>query len=374
MRQCSWLFLVLLLGPCSISDAAVAEPAGRNAPVWAIVAPSSEIQSLPVVRDPRRFQTFTAARAPGEHPREPYHFAAEIFSSIEALCANRPGVVQPFVVGTTVRNRPIWGFVLRDPARPIHVRMLVFASIHPMEWVPSEIALAFLQTFAASPIPGVELTVVPILDIDGRAAVERDILSGVDQFRRGNANGVDLNRDFGVNREPTAVWKHLIPRRYATSPAPLSQPETRAMDALARTGRYDLAVSLHSFGGFIYTPWAGRWKKPEDWPRLERLGQAMADGQTGSVYRVRQLSRWGFFFRAQGTEIDHLYGRYGTAAFLVETTRSGLEILHPSTFRSAFARYNPKNPAPHVRSGVGMLRAGAWAIASLPASSVRAER
>ena len=128
------------------------------------------------------------------------------------------------------------------------------------------------------------------------------------------------------------------------------------MDALADAERYDASVSLHSFGGFIYYPWAGLWERPADWARFAELGKVMQDGMGPHAYRPRQLSRWGFFFRGQGMELDHLYGKYGTLAYLVETTRSGINVLK-GDLNNYFRWYNPRDPAPNVRSVVGMLRA-----------------
>jgi hypothetical protein len=199
--------------------------------------------------------------------------------------------------------------------------------------------------------------VIPSLNPDGRAKVERDLVEGRNAFRRGNANNVDLNRDFEVNREARAIWRHVIPRRYATSPSPLSQPESRALDALADAERFDVAVSLHAFGGFLYYPWAGRWERPADWKEFHRLGLVMQGAMGAHAYRPRQLSRWGFFFRGHGMEIDHLYGKYGTKAFLVETTRSGIDPLRPGEWKRHFRTYNPRDPARHVREVVDALRA-----------------
>ena len=98
-----------------------------------------------------------------------------------------------------------------------------------------------------------------------------DVYTVQNKYRRGNADNVDLNRDFAVNREAKAIWRHLLPNRYGTSEAPLSQPESRALDALAEAERYDVAVSLHAFGGFFYQLYnAGRQFQryaahPENW-------------------------------------------------------------------------------------------------------------
>lgn len=296
------------------------------------------------------------------HPEPAYHYASDLHRAIAPLVEARPGIVRPFEVGRTVEHRPIWGFRVSNPGRPITRKVLVFAQIHALEWIPTEVAVAFLGDIVAAPPPGVEVTVIPSLNPDGRAKVEADLLAGHNKYRRGNADNVDLNRDFAVNREAKAIWRHLIPGRYATSPAPLSQPESRALDALAAAERFDVAVSLHAFGGFIYYPWAGRWERPKDWKKLQDLGEVMASGMTEDPYLPRQLSRWAFFFRGHGMEIDHLYGTYGTLSFLVETTRSGQTLLRPGDWNTHFRWYNPRDPAPHVRDGVGMLRALAWAV------------
>lgn len=310
------------------------------------------------------------ARPVEAHPEPAYHFAVEVYQDIAAVVAERPGVVRPFLVGRSVQDRPIWGFRVSDPARPPTRKILVFANMHALEWVPTEDALAYLLDAARQPPPGVELTIIPILNPDGRAKVEADLRAGRNVYRRGNGavdaagepDPVDLNRDFGVNVAPRAVWRAIIPRRYGHSAEPLSQPESRAIDALAAAERYDVAVSLHSFGGYFYYPWAGRWGRAPDWRTHHELGLRMQAAMGPHAYKPRQLSRWGFFFRAQGTELDHIYGRYGTLTFLIETTRSGLSPLRPGEWKNHFRWYNPRDPAPHVDGGVRMLRALAAAV------------
>lgn len=291
------------------------------------------------------------------HPEPAYHYLAEIHREIAPLVEAAPGVIRPFELGRTLDGEPIWGFRVSRVGDTPRRRLLVFANIHALEWVPSEVALAFLEEIAAFPVAGVEIVVVPSLNPDGRAKVEADLLAGKNAYRRGNRDNVDLNRDFAVNRTSDAIWKAIIPKRYATSPAAFSQPESRALDALAASEHFDASVSLHAFGGFIYYPWAGRWERAADWKEFHRLGLVMEAGMTDHAYKPRQLSRWGFFFRGLGMELDHLYGTYGTRAFLVETTRSGLSLLHPEEWGSHFRLYNPRDPAPHVRRCLGLLRA-----------------
>lgn len=174
-----------------------------------------------------------------------------------------------------------------------------------------------------------------------------------------------------MNREVTAIWSAIIPGYYSHSEAPLSQPESRALDQLLATGSFDRMASLHSFGGYLYYPWSGRFRPPPDEAQFVAIGRAMERAQAGHAYRTRQLARWGFFFRAQGSELDHAYGEYGTLPFLVELTRSGISPLHALRDRRTYFRwYNPRDPRPHVERGVAAMRA----LAAAPGDRVAPRR
>lgn len=268
----------------------------------------------------------------------------------------RPGVVDVELLDHTPAGRPIWAFHIQDPATPATRSVLVFANIHALEWISSEVAVDVLLWEVEHPEPGVRITVIPVLNPDGRVKVEDDLVAGRDAYRRGNGKNVDLNRDFPVNAEPRAIWRHVIPGYYGHSDDPLGQVESAALDALAARETYDRAVSLHAFGGFLYYPWAGRFAHPPDATDFVELGRTMEQAQGAHAYHTLQLGRWGFFFRAQGAEIDDLYGRYGTRAFLIELTRSGL-TLNPKTWHTYFRWYNPEDPDRHVESGLRAVRA-----------------
>ncbi len=303
------------------------------------------------------------ATTPPTHPEPAYRFEAEIHRDLAGLVAEQPGLVTPFVVGSTVRGRPIWGFRVLQPGVAVRQTLLVIANLHSMEWVPSEIAADFVRELALHPPPGVSTIVVPSMNPDGRARVEMDLRRGDNRFRRGNANNVDLNRDFAELRDGPTPFRWMMPWRYGGTPGPLSQPESRALDALADAGRFDAAVSLHAFGGYLFYPYAGAWERPPDHAALHRLAVTMQAGMGNGAYQPRQLSRYFFAFVGQGMEIDHLYRRYGTRAVLVETTHSGLSPFRPGEWGTHFRWYNPRDPRPHVQDNLGALRALAWSLA-----------
>lgn len=303
-----------------------------------------------------RQEALLARAFPDGHPEPAYRFSAELYGSVAGLVKERPGVVTPFIMGRTVLGRPIWAFRVRRPAEPVQKKILIFGGIHALEWIATEVSTDLLTWVILHPPRGVELVVVPIVNLDGRRLAEGDFVRGGERpYRRANAHHVDLNRDFEINRETEAIWKKIVPGFYYHSPAPLSQPESQALDRLGAEG-FDAVVSLHAFGGFLYYPWSGDFSPPPDKATFEAMGQAMAAGQPRGQYTPKQLSHWGFFFRALGSELDHFYGKYGSYTFLIELTRSGIQPTRPSTWRDHFRWYNPVDPALGRAQGLGALR------------------
>ncbi len=304
----------------------------------------------------RRDAATAGARGDPTGTADGYRFMGQALGGLADDARARPGALSVERFGESLEGRGLWAFHVEEPGVPIDDEVLIIAGLHALEWIGSESALDLLDDLIARPRRGTRVTVVPFLNPDGRAAVEADLRSGLtDRYRRGNAARVDLNRDFAENREARAVWRHVIPGRFGTSPAPLSQPESRALDALCAGRDYTRAASAHAFGGYLYHPWSGRWEHPDDWSVFVETGRSMERAQGAGAYRTRQLSRWGFFFRAHGSEIDHLYARHGIQAWLFEISRSGLS--RPSDRRVPFRWYNPRDPAPHLRRTVAAFSA-----------------
>jgi len=179
-----------------------------------------------------------------------YRLAGPLYAEIARLAVEKPGVVETEVIGTTLAQQPIFAFHVTEPAVPVERSVLVMAGIHALEWISTEVAVDLLTELIALPPRGTRVTVIPILNVDGRARVEADLFAGQNVYRRGNLVFADLNRDFEVQREARALWRHVIPGYYRTTDAEaLSQPESRALDALLDRERYDRAASLHAFGG-----------------------------------------------------------------------------------------------------------------------------
>lgn len=287
-----------------------------------------------------------------------YHSLHSAHKQISNIVQDKPGRVVPMVIGYTVKKHPIWAFRIQNPMETPQKRVLIFAGLHAMEWLGLDVALEALTVLAEHPPPNTEVIIVPWINIDKRLMVENDRINNKIHYRRSNMNGVDLNRDYEINREATAIWRHLLPKRYTTSPAPLSQPESQAIENLVSKTKIDAAISLHSFGGYLYYPWAALYRSVPDKETFVQLGQIMQKAQKGSFpYRVEQLTHWFFIFRIQGSEIDHLYGKHGIHAFLIELTYTGIRIRDRSTWNDYFYLYNPKDPSKDRQRGVNAVLA-----------------
>lgn len=280
------------------------------------------------------------------HPEPNYRYYSEFSAQIAEKIKEKPGVISAFRAGRTVENRSIWGFRVHNPMHTPRYKILIFAGLHPLEWVGTEATVDALLELVDHPPKYTEVVFIPLFNVDRRYVVQKDLIRGNRKYRRSNAGGEDLNREFEIHREPVSPFRYLFPNRYTVSTSPLSQPESQALDRLAKTENFDASISLHSFGGYIYYPWAGRYKRTPDWKEFHELALIMKQAQPNPrPYRVKQLSHWYFMFQVQGTELDHLYGKYGIRSFLIETTRSGVPLWNLKERKDPFRLYNPKDPS-----------------------------
>jgi protein MpaA len=131
-------------------------------------------------------------------------------------------------VGHSVRGRPI---VVRHIG-PVDAprKVLVVGSIHGNEGAGIAVTRALRSV---TPPSGVQLVLIDRADPDGSAA-----------RTRGNAHGVDLNRNFPWR------WRHLG-GVYYSGPRPASEPETRALRAFILRERPAVSIWFHQQLNFV---------------------------------------------------------------------------------------------------------------------------
>ena len=150
----------------------------------------------------------------------PRAVAFVVACAVPLLAVSARAAPQPVLLGRSVDGRAITAVEVGDPAAPT---VLVVGCIHGNE--PAGIAVARrLERLSPS---GVDLWIVPDLNPDGRAA-----------DTRGNAHGVDLNRNFPYR------WRRMH-GVYESGPRPLSEPEARIAYRLILRIRPIVTVWFH---------------------------------------------------------------------------------------------------------------------------------
>ena len=79
---------------------------------------------------------------------------------------------------------------------------------------------------------------------------------------RYNANGVDLNRDWGY------MWD-----AWGGSPGAFSQIESQNLRSCMYSNQFVVHTTYHSGDEFISMPWSYRPNQPNDWNHIYQLGQ-----------------------------------------------------------------------------------------------------
>lgn len=148
------------------------------------------------------------------------------------LCAAGPaGADQRIQIGQSVHDRPIFAFKSGPRLAPLTV--VVVGAIHGNETAGMRIARRLIK---AEPMRRVRLFVVPTINPDGVAA-----------GTRGNAHGVDLNRNFPYR------WRPLSGGEYS-GPRPLSEPEAWGAYGFLYLIRPDVTIWFHQPFGLVDRP------------------------------------------------------------------------------------------------------------------------
>ncbi|MBL8719985.1 MAG: hypothetical protein JNL79_28630 [Myxococcales bacterium] len=272
--------------------------------------------------------------------------------AVEAFVAR--GVSE--VIGHSSEGRPLHAVTL-GPADARRVTV-VLAGIHALEWIGVEVGLALLERLRETPPVDRRVLFFPLVNVDGYCAVERDRLAGRRRFRRGNARGVDLNRNFPTHFRAPRLLDRLVPIWNPGSRA-RSEPEIDAVVAridreVAAGATVDRGLSLHSVGNKILHAYGGRWTPPVAVDRLRAIARAVRD-RMHAPYEVLQSSRWVPGAFAHGMELDHLCDAYGAEALLIECSRGGASLAAPRTLKDPFAWFNPADPRQTVDAIVPAL-------------------
>ncbi len=148
----------------------------------------------------------------------------------------------PTLIGYSARGAPIYAHHIGEGER----LLLLVGGIHGGYEI-NTVALidALLNYFTTHPDdipPSTSLALIRALNPDGLA------FPGQPQGRF-NANGVDLNRNWGCGWQAEAFWRG---QRVSAGAAPLSEPETRALADYILQSRPSAVLFFHSAAGGVF--------------------------------------------------------------------------------------------------------------------------
>lgn len=196
------------------------------------------------------------------------------------------------------------------------IRILASFGEHGRELITSEVALRLVQRVCEPAeesraesrallreLERTELVIVPVVNIGGRRAVEHGDACG-----RLNKNDVDINRNF------VHMWGKMDSNTHASEErpgnGPLSEYESRALDALARRVEPDLYLTVHSGEFGILFPWDHKRDaiQHDSLTRIQAVANKLRDAHCSECRSGTAMELLGY--NAYGTGADHFYAEH----------------------------------------------------------------
>jgi len=257
-----------------------------------------------------------------------YKSPEQVASLLIALHEAHPERTALHELGRSHQGRPILALRLTDPSIPQRAKpsVLLCGAHHGDELLTVEYAFDAIDKVLENErwLSTLDVWVVPVVNPDGlwiSTAIEhggRGQTGGRKNGRdapnlcgdRGARLGVDLNRNYpfawrgpGGSAEP-ASWNYA-------GPGPGSEPEVVAIMELAEKRRFVAAVSWHTWGSTVLSPYTIPGKRN---PKPD-IARQVAEHITTRAFRVRTS-----LYPVSGTDQDWLYHEHGTLAYIVEGT------------------------------------------------------
>jgi hypothetical protein len=267
-----------------------------------------------------------------------YHTYPQVRDSLKALAQRHPDICQLESLGLSVQGRALWGIRISGNVgvRENEPRFRIVGNIHGNEQIGCEVALYLAYLFADSfgvssrisdLVNSREVFVVPMQNPDGAVANTRS-----------NANGVNLNRDYGY------MWEG-----WEGSADFYSQPETRLIRQDEETHEYTMSLDYHSGAVYVCMPWGYSGVYPPDETLFKRLAWGF---HTFSGYDTITNFRW---YQVCGVSHDASYGTHGTLGLISEVWLSGSSTNPPPESIEYVCRRN-KDAVLYLlaRSGIGV--------------------
>ena len=238
---------------------------------------------------------------------EDFHTYSQLTTELQEIANTYPSIASLYSLGSSVQGRIIWGLKITDnpDIEENEAEVRICGCHHGNELMSVELPLMLAQylveNYASDPyiqdlVENRETWIIPLVNPDGREMITRY-----------NANGVDLNRDYGY------MWGGE-----GGSPGPFSQPETQAIREHALENNFVLSLSFHTSGNKINYIWNYKGEPVEDYDVVVSLSNQYGSHNS---YQVIEGYDW---YQTRGDTNDFSYGCRGDIDWTIEVQNDNI--------------------------------------------------
>ena len=267
-----------------------------------------DIERLRIIAEPHTLMALrqdgwdVSVIASGNEERRDYRLPDR--TDLTEYIGERSGLM---TLGYSRDNRPILALWYGQPPEVGAPAIRVTGAHHGDESSSFEVALDTAEWLAEA--DGTRTDVTELLDNHTVYVVPWVNPDGSQANVRQNANGIDLNRNYGFEWSAQA---------FQAGPYPFSEPETRAVRDHGLLAVPHTSLSLHSGATNIGYVWNYSFQDTLEEGLLRDLGDTYADGNRTPGFYVTNGADW---YPTRGDTNDWSYGTYGGMDFTVELTR-----------------------------------------------------
>ncbi|HIE05661.1 MAG TPA: T9SS type A sorting domain-containing protein [bacterium (Candidatus Stahlbacteria)] len=231
-----------------------------------------------------------------------YHSYTEMHAAIESLARDYSTIARMETIGYSVQNRAIFALKVSDnpDIEEAEPTFIFDGDIHGNEIIAGEVVLAQAKKLCYD--YGSDTLITRLVDECESWLIPMDNPDGVVAGTRYNANGVDLNRDFGYQWGATGG-----------SPGPFSQPETKVRRDIYWKNYSLNTVHFHSGTELYIYPWGFTTMATPDSARMEYIAQRYTNYFPVSYGQIARV-----LYSVYGGSTDYFYGCFGDLAPAVE--------------------------------------------------------
>ncbi|XP_053174972.1 carboxypeptidase A4 [Scomber japonicus] len=267
-----------------------------------------------------------------------YHSVETIYSWMDTLVAQHPGLITKIEIGKSYENRPMYvlKFSTGGEKRP---SIWIDTGIHSREWVSQATGV-----WTANKLATDFWTVPSLTTLLHKMDIYMLILANPDGYAYTHSNdrmwrktrsknsgsicrGVDPNRNWNAGFGGPGASKNPCSDSYH-GPSPHSEIEVQNVVNLIRShGNFKSFISIHAYSQLLMYPYGYNCRDVPDQPELDSVGRDAVQKLTslyGTQYKVGSICK--IIYQASGGSIDWSYNlgiKYSYAFELRDTGRYG---------------------------------------------------